>query len=203
MPHAGCTQRMHHGGMSQHLTSASASRGRSGAQQGASVGTSTDANIGTSTSACVGAPIGTATGLAQPSDKRTVKAAIGLRLHWPSALLTLAVFALEVFIALRVRDAFVRPYLGDVLVVVLMYLAFKTVLRAPATWLAGAALAIACVIEELQALSLVDVLGIENRVLRVALGSTFSWADMLCYAAGAALVLMVERWAARRASPQA
>ena len=40
--------------------------------------------------------------------------------------------------AMRARD-----FLGDVLVVVLMYLALKTVLRAPTAWLASAALAIA------------------------------------------------------------
>ena len=113
------------------------------------------------------------------------------------------VFLLEVFIALHVRDAFVRPYLGDVLVVVLMYLALKTVLRAPTACLAGTALAIACVIEALQALPLVDVLGIDNRVLRVALGTTFSWADVLCYVVGAALVVAVEGWLAQRQSARA
>ena len=133
----------------------------------------------------------------------TASARWRFRLHLPSLCLAVMVFLLEVFIALRVRDAFVRPYLGDVLVVVLMYLALKTVLRAPTAWLAGAALAIACIIEALQALPLVDVLGIHNRVLRVALGTTFSWADVLCYAVGAALVVAVEGWLAQRRSARA
>ena len=120
---------------------------------------------------------------------------------WPSLALTLAVLLPEVFIALRVRDAFVRPYLGDVLAVVLVYLALNTVLRAPAAGLAGAALAFACVVEVLQALPLVDVLGIQSRALRVALGTTISWADLACYAVGAAGALMVARWAERRAAP--
>lgn len=141
--------------------------------------------------------------LPQPPATPGATLPLRLRLHWPSLLLTLACFALEVFIALRVRDAFVRPYLGDVLVVVLMYLALKTVLRAPTAWLAGTTLAIACVIEALQALPLVDVLGIHNRVLRVALGTTFSWADVLCYAVGAALVVAVEGWLAQRRSTRA
>ena len=141
--------------------------------------------------------------LPQPPVTPGATQPLGLRLHWPSLLLTLAVFSLEVFIALRVRDAFVRPYLGDVMVVVLMYLALKTVLRAPTAWLAGAALAIACLVEALQALPLVDVLGIDNRVLRVALGTTFSWTDVLCYAVGAALVVAVEGWLAQRQSARA
>lgn len=141
--------------------------------------------------------------LPQPPATPGATQPLRLRLHWRSLLLTLACFALEVFIALRVRDAFVRPYLGDVLVVVLMYLALKTLLRAPTAWLAGMALAIACVIEALQALPLVDVLGIDNRVLRVALGTTFSWADVLCYAVGAALVVAVEGWLAQRRSTRA
>ena len=107
------------------------------------------------------------------------------RFHAPSLLLAALLFAVEVGIARHVHDAFVRPYLGDVLVVVLMYAAMKTALAAPARCLGGVALAIACVIEALQALPLVDVLGIHNRVLRIALGSTFSWADLACYAVGA------------------
>ena len=33
----------------------------------------------------------------------------------------LVIFCIEVFIALYVRDSFVRPYMGDALVVVLVY----------------------------------------------------------------------------------
>ncbi|WP_243134546.1 DUF2809 domain-containing protein [Enterocloster asparagiformis] len=42
-----------------------------------------------------------------------------LRLRYTLAFL--ALFALEAFIALRVRDRFVRPYLGDVMVVWVVY----------------------------------------------------------------------------------
>ena len=120
------------------------------------------------------------------------------RFHTPSLLLTALLFAVEVGIARHVHDAFVRPYLGDVLVVVLMYFAMKTVLAAPARCLAGVALAIAFVIETLQAFSLVDVLGIHNRVLRIALGSTFSWADLACYTVGALAVIWAEAQFAKR-----
>ncbi len=39
----------------------------------------------------------------------------------------LFIFAVEVVIALYVRDDFVRPYLGDVLAVMLVYCAVRTV----------------------------------------------------------------------------
>ncbi|MDR0893479.1 MAG: DUF2809 domain-containing protein, partial [Mediterranea sp.] len=42
-------------------------------------------------------------------------------------------------------------------------------------------------------LHLIEALGITNRVVRIILGSTFDWKDIACYAAGAALVALVEQ----------
>lgn len=36
----------------------------------------------------------------------------------------LVIFCIEVFIALYVRDSFIRPYMGDALVVVLVYVSY-------------------------------------------------------------------------------
>ncbi|EXZ23267.1 hypothetical protein M086_2992, partial [Bacteroides fragilis str. S13 L11] len=39
---------------------------------------------------------------------------------------------------------------------------------------------------------LVDVLGISNRILRIALGSTFDLKDMVSYAGGYVFILLAE-----------
>ena len=48
-------------------------------------------------------------------------------MRWGYALAALVLFAVEVVIALFVRDAFVRPYLGDVLAVMLVYAVLRAV----------------------------------------------------------------------------
>ena len=111
----------------------------------------------------------------------------------PYALIALALFAVEVVIALFVRDAFIRPYVGDVLAVMLVY----TVLRAVTSMRLAPAivitLAIAFTIEAAQALNLLGALGLSgNALARTDLGGSFDWLDVVAYAAGAPIVIVVE-----------
>lgn len=96
-----------------------------------------------------------------------------------------ALLAAEVCIALYVHDAFVRPYLGDVLVIVLLYCFGRGVLGIQGKWLAPAVAALGILAESLQYFHLADRLGLPSgSVLRIVLGSTFDWKDLLCYLAG-------------------
>ncbi|WP_218942858.1 DUF2809 domain-containing protein [Sphingomonas sp. R-74633] len=95
------------------------------------------------------------------------------------------------------RDRFVRPYLGDVLAVVLVYCGLRTVLPLRPVATAALAFGIAALIEFGQAIHVLDLLGLHNRVLRVLLGGSFEWLDFVAYAAGAALALAGERIIAR------
>lgn len=109
--------------------------------------------------------------------------------------------AAEVCIALFVHDRFVRPYLGDVLVIVLLYCLGRGPLGVRGTWLAPAVTALGVAAEGLQYFRLADLLGLEQgSVLRVVLGSTFDWADLVCYAAGG-LILAVWELVVRENSP--
>lgn len=119
----------------------------------------------------------------------------GIALRRGYALATLVLFAIEVMIALFVRDGFVRPYLGDVLAVILVYTALRA--ATPLSVVAGLAtsLAIAFAIELAQWFRIVDMLGFGgNPVARIVLGSYFSVEDLLAYAAGAACAAAVEHW---------
>lgn len=111
-----------------------------------------------------------------------------------------ALLAAEVLIALFVRDAFVRPYLGDVLVIVLLYCLGRGPMGLRGRWLVPAVTALGALAEGLQYFRLADRLGLgEGSVLRVILGSTFDWADVLCYLAGGALLACWEGLIRRRA----
>lgn len=106
--------------------------------------------------------------------------------------------AAEVCIALFVHDAFVRPYLGDVLVILLLYCLGRGVLEIRGSWLVPGVTALGVLAEGLQALRLADRLGLgPASPLRIILGSTFDWADLLCYLAGGLILALWEMKKAR------
>ncbi|MBX2963083.1 MAG: DUF2809 domain-containing protein [Cyclobacteriaceae bacterium] len=112
----------------------------------------------------------------------------------------LLIFIVEVLIALFARDNFVRPYVGDVLVVILLYCFVKSFFRLDVYWVAFGVLMFAFVIEFLQYLNIVKILGLESSSLaRTVIGTSFAWYDIVAYMAGIALVLLVERRVALKA----
>ncbi|MES2654445.1 MAG: DUF2809 domain-containing protein [Bacteroidota bacterium] len=108
-------------------------------------------------------------------------------------LFTLVLFMVEVYIALYVHDTIIRPYVGDLLVVILIYCFCKIFLRIGVKWLALAVLLFAYLIEYLQYINFIKWLGLENNNLaNVVLGNSFEWIDMLAYTLGAVLVIVIE-----------
>ena len=114
------------------------------------------------------------------------------------ALAALALLGAEVCIALFVHDNFVRPYLGDVLVVILIHCAIRVVFPEKPRLLPLYVFLFACAIELTQYIHLLDLLGVDNQLLRVAIGGTFDWGDIACYSVGCVLVGLIEFAAVRR-----
>lgn len=107
----------------------------------------------------------------------------------------LLIFLLEVLIALFVEDQFIRPYLGDVLVVILIYCFLKSFLNLKVLTAALLVLAFSFVIEFLQFLNIVEKLHLEeSKIARTVIGTSFSWMDVICYITGIAIVLFVEKY---------
>ena len=110
-----------------------------------------------------------------------------------SALFFLVLLGIEVFIALFVHDRFVRPYLGDVLVVVVVYALARTVFPTGLPWLPVGVTLFAAGVEVSQYFHLVDLLGLGKiPFFRVLLGSVFDWADLACYCVGGGAILLAE-----------
>jgi hypothetical protein len=100
---------------------------------------------------------------------------------------------IEIFIALRVDDAWIRPHGGDVLAVIFLYCLVRVFLNLPVVPTALGVLAFSFVVETLQYLRFVERIGLTgNRLVEVVLGTSFEWLDLACYALGAALVLLYE-----------
>ena len=117
-----------------------------------------------------------------------------LRFQKKYFLLTVLLFLIEVAIALFLNDRFVRPYVGDFLVVILLYCFFKSFLNTSVVKTAFAVLLIAYAIEAAQYFHLVNHLGLQhNRVMRTVIGSSAEWSDVLAYNLGITTVLLIER----------
>ncbi len=104
-------------------------------------------------------------------------------------------FLIEVLIALFVHDNFIRSYLGDVLVVILIYCFIQSFLKLPVLTAAIFVLLFSFAIEFLQFFNIVQKLGLENsEVARTVIGTSFAWIDLLTYILGIAIVIMVENY---------
>ena len=108
--------------------------------------------------------------------------------------LFLLLFCVEVLIAVFIDDHFVRPYLGDLLVVVLLYCFVRSLVKVRTATAVVAVLLFAYIIETAQYFSLVSKLGLEeNAFAKTVLGSSFDWQDIVAYTLGAILILLVEK----------
>ncbi|MBR5444609.1 MAG: DUF2809 domain-containing protein [Clostridia bacterium] len=109
------------------------------------------------------------------------------------AILFLLILVTEVLIALFVRDRFIRPYGGDVLVTVLICCFLRIFFPERPVWLPAAVFVFAAAVEAGQYFDFVSLLGLGHiPFFRILLGSTFSIPDLLCYLAGCLLFAMGE-----------
>ncbi|WP_262607369.1 ribosomal maturation YjgA family protein [Taibaiella helva] len=87
----------------------------------------------------------------------------------------------------------VRPYGGDLLVVVLIYYFVKAFVGVKPVPLVIAVFLFACAVEAAQYFNLVQHLGLQkSRFWTIVIGNSFHWLDILCYALGAVVVLIIE-----------
>ncbi|MDE5834294.1 MAG: DUF2809 domain-containing protein [Ruminococcus sp.] len=99
----------------------------------------------------------------------------------------------EILIALFISGGFVRYYLGDVIVVWVIYLFVKALFPKINSYLtAFGVMLFAFLVEFLQYIHIVDILGLGNiKFFRVLIGTSFSEIDLLCYACGTIITLLV------------
>lgn len=106
---------------------------------------------------------------------------------------TLVLFLIEICIAIFVNDSFIRPFIGDVLVVILIYCLVRAFWNIHSSIVAASVLAFSFTIEILQYFNFVNRLSLQNnQILAIALGSTFDWKDIMAYAIGIITVLWLE-----------
>jgi hypothetical protein len=109
--------------------------------------------------------------------------------------LALLLLITEIIIGAWVHDAFIRPFGGDFLVVILIYCMAKSFIDTPVSPTVIGVLLFAYMVEISQYFHLVNILGLErSTAARIIMGTSFSWTDMLMYTLGMLLVLIIELW---------
>lgn len=103
-------------------------------------------------------------------------------------------FIIEVLIAVYVHDDFIRPYVGDILVVILLYCFVKVFVPYKVKLMTLYIFIFSAFVEILQYFKLVEMLGLQdNRFARIVIGSVFDWKDILCYGVGCILLYGYEK----------
>ncbi len=109
-------------------------------------------------------------------------------------IIFLLLLAAEIIIALFVRDSFIRPYVGDVLVVAVICAFLRIFIPEKIKLLPLFTAAFAALVELLQYFDFVSLLGLDDsRFFSILLGRTFDVKDIICYAVGGILFFAAER----------
>lgn len=107
----------------------------------------------------------------------------------------LVLLGIEICIALFVHDNLVRPYIGDVLAVGVVYCMVKILFVKRTPWLPLYVFLFSAMVELLPFIEWVRTIGESNRILGIIIGSVFDWKDIVCYAVGC-LIIAVISWLA-------
>ena len=128
---------------------------------------------------------------------------LSLSLHRNYFFATVVLFIAEVCIALFVQDKIIRPYVGDFLVVMLLYAFLKSFFRISVIKAVLAVLLFSYFIEALQYLNLTGLPGLERKkIVLVVLGSHFEWTDIIIYTCSAISIYLLETYVRKIQHPE-
>ncbi len=100
---------------------------------------------------------------------------------------------IEIFIASYIKDDFIRPYLGDFLVVILIYCFLMGISRISVFKGLVTVLLFSFAVEFFQLINIVKVLQYQPpKTVMIILGSSFSVWDLLAYSLGVFTCLLLE-----------
>ena len=100
----------------------------------------------------------------------------------------------EVIIALFIKDKIIRPYIGDILVVVLIYTLIRGVMQRTVKFLTIYIFLFAILVEIAQYYRIVDILNLQsNKVISTIIGTSFDIKDIFCYLVGTVILIIWER----------
>ncbi len=106
----------------------------------------------------------------------------------------LSLLVVEIAIAVFHFHDFIRGFVGDLLVVPLVYFFQRSITNLSLKKALLVTLSIAFLVEILQGFSIMESLGIQSRLLQIVLGSTFDPWDLAAYVLGIIPILYIEKF---------
>jgi hypothetical protein len=105
------------------------------------------------------------------------------------------ILVIEILIALFVRDSFIRPYGGDILVTILICCFMRMIFMGKIQLLPLWVFLFAVTVEVLQYFDIVSLLGLGDiKFFVILIGNSFSFVDIICYAVGCVLFYLREKF---------
>ena len=115
------------------------------------------------------------------------------RFELKSFIIFCIIFLAEVLIAKFINDSIIRPYVGDILVVILIYYFTKAFIETKSIYIVTSTVLFAYLVEIGQYFHIADILGVENKILRIVIGASFSWGDIVCYTIGGIICYLLNK----------
>ncbi len=107
-------------------------------------------------------------------------------------IIFIILLTIEFFIAIFLKQGFIRENIGDVLVVPCTYALLKFIFP-KIKHLALYVLIFAFIVEFLQLLNITNIISNNNKILSIVLGGTFDMKDIICYTVGYILIIINKR----------
>ena len=113
-----------------------------------------------------------------------------------SRILYLIVFiillCIEIFIAVYIHDDIIRPYIGDIIVIPVLYSLIRIFIPEKCRLMPLYIFIFSVFTEFMQYIKIMDILHIENKILRTIMGTSFSYVDIICYFIGTIIITIWE-----------
>ncbi|NOW02832.1 DUF2809 domain-containing protein [Clostridium beijerinckii] len=111
-----------------------------------------------------------------------------MRIDYKYLYIFIALFLTEVYIGVFIHDNIIRPFIGDVLVVCLIYFFIGVFTKKVSP---RQVFIFACLIEVGQYFNLASLLHMEDfKIAKIIIGSTFDFYDIISYFIGAILIFI-------------
>ncbi|MEC4004810.1 DUF2809 domain-containing protein [Flavobacterium sp. SUN052] len=110
-------------------------------------------------------------------------------------IISCCILFIEITIAVFVNDQFIRPIFGDYLASILVFYLLATFLKNDLNKIAIISLLISYTIEFSQYFHILELFHLDKiKILKIILGNSFSWTDMLAYTLGIITVVLIHNY---------